>query len=169
MSDPTLADEVTAPLTGLRGTFGYAHKKNLEAHGEGAKYENDEASIFVQFDMDPADPEQTVENIRAAAFQAKAAVLEQLGVAFKVDDNGVIRLVEREFTSSKGERPQREQSDRTETTDGDDDPTCPKCDGEMWDNRFKKKRGEFSPKAPDFKCKDSDCEGVIWPPKKKAA
>jgi hypothetical protein len=38
---------------------------------------------------------------------------------------------------------------------------CPKCGGEMWDNREKK----TNPKAPDFKCKDKDCDGVIWPPK----
>jgi hypothetical protein len=31
----------------------------------------------------------------------------------------------------------------------------------MWDNRFTKK----NPKAPDFKCKDKGCDGVIWPPK----
>ena len=31
----------------------------------------------------------------------------------------------------------------------------------MWDNREKKR----NPKAPDFKCKDKNCDGVIWPPK----
>lgn len=31
----------------------------------------------------------------------------------------------------------------------------------MWDNRAVKK----NPRAPDFKCKDKGCEGVIWPPK----
>lgn len=44
-----------------------------------------------------------------------------------------------------------------------DDPACPKCGGEMWDNRESKR----SPKAPDFRCKDRDCDGVIWPPKQK--
>jgi hypothetical protein len=38
---------------------------------------------------------------------------------------------------------------------------CPKCGGDMWDNRERKK----NPKAPDFKCKDSNCDGVIWPPR----
>lgn len=38
---------------------------------------------------------------------------------------------------------------------------CPKCGGEMWDNRQKK----TNPKAPDYKCKDPDCGGAIWPPK----
>jgi hypothetical protein len=30
----------------------------------------------------------------------------------------------------------------------------------MWDNRA----GKRNPKAPDFKCKDRSCDGVIWPP-----
>jgi len=38
-------------------------------------------------------------------------------------------------------------------------PTCPKCGGRMWDNRLSKR----NPKAPDFKCRDRSCDGVIWP------
>ena len=40
-------------------------------------------------------------------------------------------------------------------------PVCPKCQGEMWDNR----PGKQNPRAPDFKCKDRSCDGVIWPPR----
>lgn len=40
-------------------------------------------------------------------------------------------------------------------------PACPKCDGRMWDNRTTKR----NPKAPDYKCRDRSCDGVIWPPK----
>jgi len=40
-----------------------------------------------------------------------------------------------------------------------DAPFCPKCSGEMWDNRLSKK----NPKAPDWKCRDKSCDGVIWP------
>lgn len=35
---------------------------------------------------------------------------------------------------------------------------CPECGGAMWDNREKK----TNPKAPDFKCRDKGCSGVIW-------
>jgi hypothetical protein len=42
-----------------------------------------------------------------------------------------------------------------------DAPSCPKCGGRMWDNRATKR----NPKAPDFKCRDRSCDGVIWPPK----
>jgi hypothetical protein len=41
------------------------------------------------------------------------------------------------------------------------DSSCPKCGGETWDNRLSKK----NPKAPDFKCKNRSCDGVIWPPR----
>lgn len=39
---------------------------------------------------------------------------------------------------------------------------CPKCGGKMWDNRLSKR----NPKAPDFKCRDRSCDGVIWSLKK---
>ncbi|HEX6534547.1 MAG TPA: Rad52/Rad22 family DNA repair protein [Gemmatimonadaceae bacterium] len=42
-----------------------------------------------------------------------------------------------------------------------DVPPCPKCGGRMWDNRL----GKRNPKAPDFKCRDRNCDGVIWPAK----
>lgn len=42
-----------------------------------------------------------------------------------------------------------------------DDPPCPKCGGKCWDNRIGKK----NPRAPDFRCRDKSCDGVIWPPK----
>ena len=31
----------------------------------------------------------------------------------------------------------------------------------MWDNRATKTK----PNAPDFKCRDRSCDGVIWPPR----
>ena len=48
-----------------------------------------------------------------------------------------------------------------EQTSPADVPLCPKCQGPMWDNRV----GKRNPKAPDFKCKDRECDGVIWPPR----
>ena len=35
----------------------------------------------------------------------------------------------------------------------------------MWDNRLSKR----NPKAPDFKCRDRSCDGVLWPGQHKAA
>lgn len=42
-----------------------------------------------------------------------------------------------------------------------DEPSCPKCGGRMWDNRLSKR----NPKAPDFKCRNRSCDGVLWPTK----
>lgn len=39
--------------------------------------------------------------------------------------------------------------------------SCPKCGGAVWDNRATKR----NPRAPDFKCRDRNCDGVIWPEK----
>ena len=39
--------------------------------------------------------------------------------------------------------------------------SCPKCGGRMWDNRLTKR----NPKAPDYKCRDRNCDGVVWPPR----
>jgi hypothetical protein len=38
-------------------------------------------------------------------------------------------------------------------------PACPKCGGQMWDNRLSKR----NPRAPDFKCRTRSCDGVVWP------
>lgn len=36
---------------------------------------------------------------------------------------------------------------------------CPKCGGRMWDNRLTKRNA----KAPDYRCRNRGCDGVIWP------
>ena len=44
---------------------------------------------------------------------------------------------------------------------------CPKCGStEMWDNTEKVKGGW---KGPLYKCKQRDCEGVVWPPRGEGA
>lgn len=45
-----------------------------------------------------------------------------------------------------------------------DEQSCPKCGGRTWDNRLTKR----NPKAPDYRCRDRACDGVIWPPKQAA-
>jgi hypothetical protein len=49
----------------------------------------------------------------------------------------------------------------TQTSD-EPQPSCPRCGGKVWDNRLSKR----NPKAPDFKCRDRSCDGVIWPPRR---
>lgn len=45
--------------------------------------------------------------------------------------------------------------------------TCPKCGGDVYDNRADKASGEKSAKWPDFKCKDKTCDWAQWPEKPK--
>jgi hypothetical protein len=44
---------------------------------------------------------------------------------------------------------------------------CPKCGGEIYDNRADKASGDKSHKWPDFKCKDADCGWAKWSDKGK--
>jgi len=48
---------------------------------------------------------------------------------------------------------------------GADNPCCPKCGGRMWDNRANK----HNPKAPDFRCRNRSCDGVLWPGQRNVA
>lgn len=43
-------------------------------------------------------------------------------------------------------------------------PTCPKCEGPMWDNRDRNDQKEAAGEklAPDWKCKDKKCGGLYW-------
>ena len=43
--------------------------------------------------------------------------------------------------------------------------SCPKCGGRMWNNTLTKR----NPRAPDYKCQNRSCDGVIWPPKPKVS
>jgi hypothetical protein len=66
-----------------------------------------------------------------------------------------------EAARTETEVPQTVVSDGVSATGprATDEPTCPKCGGRMWDNRATKR----NPRAPDFKCRDRSCDGVIWP------
>src|SRR5207253_3481432 len=44
-------------------------------------------------------------------------------------------------------------------------PVCPKCGGPMWDNRDSKR----NPRAPDFRCRNRVCDGVLWPAQHRSA
>lgn len=63
--------------------------------------------------------------------------------------------------------------DRFAKRDGvvdDDAVKCPKCQGAMWDNRAKndEREKEGKKRMPDYKCKQSSCEAVIWDAQKYA-
>ena len=48
---------------------------------------------------------------------------------------------------------------------GPENPACPKCSGQMWDNRQSKR----NPRAPDFRCRNRSCDGVLWPGQHRSA
>jgi hypothetical protein len=73
------------------------------------------------------------------------------GVVTEADDDGA--------TGHTGERlPERKPQAGSA-------PTCPVCKGAMWDNRGMPEKPKLNPKAPDYKCKNKECSGAIWPPK----
>jgi phage recombination protein Bet len=54
-------------------------------------------------------------------------------------------------------------SSHSESSRPSDVPPCPKCSGQMWDNRPKKASGQYKPNAPDFACRDKNCGEKIFP------
>jgi len=76
--------------------------------------------------------------------------------------SGSAKRVRQTAAASEAEPVEASVEVSTETTPL---PSCPKCGGRMWDNRLSKR----NPKAPDYKCRDRSCDGVIWPPRPTGA
>ncbi|MGH7625393.1 MAG: Rad52/Rad22 family DNA repair protein [Gemmatimonadaceae bacterium] len=73
---------------------------------------------------------------------------------------------ERKYGKARGTESQRSAAADTEgsaqpvaAAADSEEVSCPVCGGRMWDNRLTKR----NPRAPDFKCRDRNCDGVIWP------
>jgi hypothetical protein len=64
--------------------------------------------------------------------------------------------------STENERQGDEQPVARPSSNGNT-PHCPVCGGGMWDNQERKASGQMKPNAPDYKCKDKECEGKYWP------
>jgi len=86
-----------------------------------------------------------------------------IGLATEDDDgHAVTEAVAMRHAVERVSAPQRQEAPAApRPQSGGIDPRCPTCGGECWDNRFNKK----NPKAPDWKCKDRECGGAIWPPR----
>ncbi len=65
--------------------------------------------------------------------------------------------------AARRSEPARSESAATDAASAES-PGCPVCGGRMWDNRATRR----NPRAPDFKCRDRSCDGVVWPPKTAA-
>lgn len=135
-----------------------------------------EAAIEILVD---ADFEELPGALKAAFVEAKTIVFAELGIEYELVDGLVREKITQHFgpvaevagddlvaaldaSSPKAPAPwparPRQGGGKTYP-----DP-CPKCNGEMWDNRETK----TSPRQPDARCKgktDAGCDGIIWPPK----
>lgn len=82
-------------------------------------------------------------------------------------DVDVVELVKAELSAQ--EEPNEVLGGPTEGTEYGNTPACPKCAGDMWDNRQRKAEGSMKSTAPDYSCKDRACGGALgWPEKKKS-
>jgi hypothetical protein len=78
---------VEAPVQTARGSIGFRRVVQVR------QYESCEASIHIDFDVDSTDINQTMANAKAAMFNAKAFIFEELGLELTVDEGGVVREV----------------------------------------------------------------------------
>lgn len=176
---------VETPMIGATGTITFSRKVSVRP------YESAEAGIYVQFDI-PTDPDMSEEtrgdyiiaNARAAFFQAKALVYEELGLEFTVGENGVVHELLTNHFGSVTEVTSTEPAPLTpapvaiaQAPSGDSDtpPYSPDTTDKteraantrwakdlysrkpdaFYDNRPKKASGEYKPTAPDVKHKDT--------------
>jgi len=122
----------------------YAYEQNwvqMDGDGKYAKPIEDPAVTYARRYGRPRVPSAQVA-ASAPATSAPATPPLEREVELPLSDDPI------DSTSAAGPIASNEQS-------------CPKCGGRMWDNRLTKR----NPKAPDYKCRDRSCDGVIWPPK----
>ena len=104
----------------------------------------------------------------AITYLRRYAYSAMLGLATEDDDGAAAMPAQRPQSEARTyeQRPQEPRAAApAPAAQGGHDPACPTCGGKMWDNREKKRAGEMSAKAPDFKCRLKECGGVIWPPR----
>lgn len=165
-----MSEAVTIESTGLKGTAFFERKVNDGDYGSNA------AGLYVQFDI-PADAgdAQILADARDAFVKAKASVLEQLGIPFVVNEDGVVSEVSK-VDQVKAVFPGAQVENAPAPA------AVPAAGGSAWygkrgkavivdgvdlwdvladspeafyDNRENKANGSYKPNSPDFKHKDS--------------
>lgn len=115
----------------------------------------------------------------ALTYLRRYALSAVVGLSTEADDDGAAAMAPAPVQATRAPSPelQRAAQKVEQTFAGStttftphasgtgDDPSCPTCGGRMWDNRGTPEKPKQNPKAPDFKCRDKDCGGVIWPPR----
>lgn len=132
-------------------------------------------SVYPIVSKDPNDPQKIGGSL---TYARRYSLMALLGLAPEDDDgtaastpaNTTQPSAPQRPTSAPAAMPVREVN--TQTGEITNDPLCPDCGGQMWDNRAKKASGEYAANRPDFSCKkrggNPDCKGAIWPPKDQA-
>jgi hypothetical protein len=165
----------------LTGTVSFSRKISVR------QYESAEASVFIQFPI-PTEGDadeirsQTLSNARAAMFEAKGLVLEELGLEFQVDENGVLHELITKNLGNVTEIRNTAPTDNTPAPVGDATSTSDSAPysadtqdkgeraankswavarwnshpHEFWDNRANKR----NPKGPDLKHKETGL--AVW-------
>lgn len=131
----------------------YAYEQNwvqMDGDGRGARPLEDPGVVYARRygPTNGASLPETTDNGSATATPARA------GVAKRARSGAAANASEA-----------TDAPDAATVAEATEIPSCPKCGGRMWDNRLSKR----NPKAPDFKCRDRSCDGVIWPPRPAAA
>lgn len=187
---PRLKEEALSTTTQPLGTVIFNRKVQVRP------YESAEAGIYLQFELPDMNGDRegygkkVLEQIQDAFMQAKAAVFDELGIEFSVDEGGVVREVIREAFGQVTEvvsSPQAKQVAAAKpelkavsAPSADEPPYDPSTTDkgeirenrawakariethpdEFWDNREKKASGQYKENAADFKHKDTGIS--VW-------
>ena len=101
--------------------------------------------------MDPQGIGSAITYLRRYSLAGMAGIGQE-------DDDGNAASERRD---ANGQKAGAERRGPSKAQGGD---TCPSCESSgYWDNRAKKKSGDFSAKSPDYACKDKDgCGWALW-------
>lgn len=144
----------TVAYTSSRGTQGTRYDAMIAFTMKVTDGEDREEMPWLGLGSDYAVPDKAVYKAITSGHRYFIAKLLNVGAG---NEDG-----EHEGDDTRGEgKTETKLSERKAPPTTGPAPKCPKCAGPMWDNRTSKTK----PTQPDYKCKNKECDGVIWPPK----
>lgn len=138
-----------------------AFKRAAVRFGIGHELYSEYEIVYVQVDGDSKyakpkeDPNAVWARKHARATEAEVRAAGPITTTIPAQPPTALQVAEYDALAKNGAGTAAAPSPATE------EAACPKCGGRTWDNRATK----TNPKAPDFKCRDRTCDGVIWPAK----
>lgn len=91
----------------------------------------------------------------AITYLRRYSLAALLGLAQEDDDGNAGSAVGRDQRTGEKHAPHANGNGSAAKTG---DPTCPRCNSGVWDNRASKP----SPRSPDYKCKSKECDWALW-------